>query len=289
MRALAVYNPHTKKARAAWRVARPLAAVGTFRLLRRGVAPPVEVRHAVAPYVPRGGTYSVAESTHAGRFTALVFGPSGSTSAFVKIATDERGRRALDHEAAALDVVRDLLPRPLRAPRLLDTRDGVLVIEPVQWTPRRDPVQLTPDVAAALGRFFRAGATERDDELRGPAHGDCAPWNLLCGDAGWLLVDWEAYWDGAPPFFDIFHHVVQTHATLGRPQLDDLAHGLRGSGWLADAIRAYAKGADVPASDALRYFRGYLRAGQEDERLMDLLGPSAVNVRRRLLAESEAF
>jgi hypothetical protein len=166
---------------------------------------------------------------------------------------------------------------------MLAYRTGMLVLEPIVWRRRRKPWEISPDVAFALGRFFRAGAVERDSELLGPAHGDCAPWNLLRGDAGWMFVDWEAYREDAPPFYDLFHHVVQTYATLGLPDLRELSRGLEGKGWLGDAVKEYASGADLPVADARRYFTGYLRAGSEDALLMKLVGPTGVRVRKLLL------
>src|SRR5439155_24919674 len=119
--------------------------------------------------------------------------------------------------------------------------------------------------------------------VRRPAHGDLAPWNLLHGAAGWMLVDWAAYRDDGLPFFDVFHCLVQTHAVLGRPTISELTKGLGGKGWVAGAVEAYAEGADLPASEALPYFRAYLRAGQEDARLISLVGAPGVSIRKRLL------
>jgi hypothetical protein len=285
---LAVYNPQTPRARVVWRAARALAPAGALRVLPRGEAPPASVREALAPYVPPGGTYAVARSIHPGRWTALVLCRAGEPSAFVKLASDERGAGELEREHTALDIVGETLPAPLAAPHVLDHRPGLLVLAPILWHYRREGVEVPPEVARALGRFFRASATEGPTGLRGNAHGDCAPWNLLRTDGGWLLVDWEAYRDDAPAFYDLFHHAVQTYAAVGRPQLAEVARGLDGRGPLAAAIRAYADGAGLDASEAREYFRVYLRAGQEDARLMRLVGPPGVELRKRLLEAWDA-
>ncbi len=285
---LAVYNPHTPRARVAWRAARALAATGAIRLLPRGDAPPAWVREALAPYVPPGGTHAVARSIHPGRYTALVLDRAGDPSAFVKLASDDRGAGELERERAALDVVAGTLPAPLAAPRVLDHGPGLLVLAPIRWHYRRGGVEIPPEVARALGQFFRAGTTDGPAGLRGNAHGDYAPWNLLHTDGGWLLVDWEAYRDDAPAFYDLFHHAVQTYAALGRPRLAEIAHGLDGDGPLAAAIHAYADGAGLDPAEAREYFRVYLRAGQEDARLMRLVGPPGIEVRKRLLEAWDA-
>lgn len=285
--ALRIYNPHTRRARAAWKAARPLAKLGAFRLSPRGSAPPAAVRRMLAQYVPRGGTYAVARSTHPGRYTALVLDEGGGPTAFVKLARNERGARALAAERDALELVSKLLPEPLVAPSVVESGRGVLVLEPIRWQLRHDQTGLPTDVARALGAFFRAGAVDGPSGLQGYAHGDLAPWNLLRVEGGWLLVDWEAYRDDAPPFYDVFHHVVQTHAGLGRPSLTEIRRALTGKGMLADVIEAYAEGAGLRPADASSYFGVYLRAGQHDARLMSLVGPSGVEVRRQLLARWE--
>ena len=72
--ALAVYQPMTPRARIGWEGARLVAALGGFRLLPRGEAPPRAVRAALAPYLPPRATLAVARVIHQdrGRYVALV-------------------------------------------------------------------------------------------------------------------------------------------------------------------------------------------------------------------------
>jgi aminoglycoside phosphotransferase (APT) family kinase protein len=135
---------------------------------------------------------------------------------------------------------------------------GLLVLEAVRWRPRDRPWELDEEVAYGLGRLFAAGARDTGTAPRGPAHGDCAPWNLLRTDDGWVLVDWESAVEEAPPFFDVCHWMVQSHCLLGRPSRQELLDGLRtGRGWVGRAIEAYRRGAGVAASP-WSGFRAYL-------------------------------
>jgi aminoglycoside phosphotransferase (APT) family kinase protein len=92
----------------------------------------------------------------------------------------------------------------------------------------------------------------------GAAHGDFAPWNLLRTQDGWALVDWENFRVAAPPFFDLFHYIVQSNSELRRPLKGSIMRGLRLEGWVGRSIQAYADGAGVDARDGAHSLREYL-------------------------------
>jgi hypothetical protein len=106
-----------------------------------------------------------------------------------------------------------------------------------------------------LGRLHRAGG--RTDGL-GPAHGDCAPWNLLYTKRGWFLVDWAEGRVDAPPFEDVLHFLVQAHALLGRPTRREVVAAFAGEGRSGAVVRAYAAGAGLAVRDALAWAPRYL-------------------------------
>jgi hypothetical protein len=255
--ALQLYQPVTTRGRLGWEAARVVAAFGGFRLLARGQAtPPPEVLEVLAPHTPPGTRIAVARGNHVGRNTALLLdGHSGRALAFAKIARDADGASVLAAEAAIGEHLRAFLPADLHAPALLHANPGLLVFEAVIGQPRSRPWWLPPDVAFMLGRLHRAGG--RTDGL-GPAHGDCAPWNLLRTERGWFLVDWAEGRTDAPPFEDVFHYLVQAHALLGRPRRQEAMAAFAGRGRSGAIVRAYAAGADLAFEDALALAPSYL-------------------------------
>jgi hypothetical protein len=281
---LDIFNPHTARGRVGWEVARALAAVGGFRLLRRADPPPRAIRAALAPHLPPRSTYALARANHPERFIALVVGETGAAHAVVKLATDEAGRSALAREVEVLESRARLLAPPLSAPGVVAYESGVLVLAPVPWRPRRRPWLLPDEVAHALGAFFAATAGEALEGRAGFAHGDFAPWNLLRTDDGWVVVDWEAAWDGAPPFFDLFHYVVQAHWLLRRPHAGELLEGVGGKGPLGRTISAYAAGAGLDPADARAELERYLHATSVGDQA-GWIRPDGVGLRRRLLHE----
>jgi hypothetical protein len=240
---------------------------------------PREVWDRVAPLIPVGGALAVARANHPGRFLSLVVGEQGELRAFVKIARDSIGSEALRRERWALETLGALLPHPLFAPRVLDHEEGVLVLEPVEWRVRSQPWKLDPEVAYALGRFFRATATASDGST-GAWHGDCTPWNLLRAERGWALVDWENAETDKPAFFDVFHFLVQASVELRRPTKGSIIRGLEQDGWVGASIRAYGNGADIDLREAASLFSEYLR---KSLRALDPSTPGrAVRIRRNL-------
>jgi phosphotransferase family enzyme len=254
---LSVYLPVTIRSRIGWEAARALADRGAFRLLRGSGLIPREVWEAAGPLVPEGGGLAVARGNHPGRFGTLVFDEFGTAVAFVKIARDTPGSEALSKEREAIEMSGSMLPLPLFPPTLLDHSDGVLVFEAIDTQPRAAPWRLPEDVAFALGVFFHRTST--DGGTSGTAHGDFAPWNLIPTDGHWGLVDWESSHVGAPPYFDLFHYLIQSNSELRRPLRQTILAGLRGKGWVGAAIAAYAAGAQVDVHDGSHFFGEYLR------------------------------
>ena len=231
--------------------------------------------------MPSGGQSTTAASSRA--FSTVEERPI----ALAKVATDELGCSRLLAEKAAIEQRVPLLAAPLRGPRLLFAEDNVLLFEWISHEVRRHPWFLSAEVASGLGSFFAAGVTGEDDALRGPAHGDTAPWNVLRVGSDWVLVDWEVSLDDAPPFFDVFHYVVQSHSLLGRPRRGELLRGVHGEGWVGDAILAYAGGAGLPQSLAAPSFERYLEHTSSLPTMRDM-GPSSIELRRGLKAEISA-
>jgi hypothetical protein len=226
----------------------------------------------------------VGRANHPHRFIALLLREDGSCRAVAKVATDGVGAQALEAEAAALGRFGETVPRPLFAPRVLDAEPGLLLLEPVEWIRRPRPWVLETDVARALGGLFRAGRRPTGAGWMGPSHGDCAPWNLLRTSSGWALIDWESAGE-APPFHDVCHHVVQSHALLGRPFASEVIAGfVRGEGWVGRAVRAYAEAADLSDDDASDFLARYLRKAIHDRSARTAAERTGNARRRRLLA-----
>lgn len=280
---ISVYHPVTRKGRRGWGLARAAASLGLLHVLPRGSAPPPAVRHLLAPHVAARGTYAVARANHPDRYGALLLTADGAPHAYAKVALDAAGVEALDREGSAIASLGLLLEHPLRAPGVRARSPGVLVLEPIDWRPRAEPWVLPEEVAAALGSFFKAGSVEVDGALLGPAHGDCAPWNLLRTADGWSLVDWESAREESLPFHDLCHFLVQAHTLLGRPEASELLEGFRGEGgWIAGVVAAYADAAGVPATDAEHFLRAYLEGSTEGVRVRSRNEESGLARRRRL-------
>jgi hypothetical protein len=282
--ALHAYHPCSTRARFAWQTSRRFAALGGFRLLPRGAAPPRVVRELLAPHLPSRTTIAVAESDHPGRFVAVIVGDRGTCHGVAKLATDTHGQTALENEARALDSLAKFLPPPLYAPGLLAQDKGLLLLEPVQWVPRRLPWVLPPEIARAIGAFFGANGA---DELMGPTHGDFTPWNLLKAERGWVLVDWEEARDRDRPFFDLFHYLFMVHLNLETFSQQALLDGLEGKGWIGRAIAAYAEGAGLHDVDPRDFLIFYLHSSSERLNLATPDGRSDFRARQRLLASLE--
>jgi thymidylate kinase len=275
---LGLYQPVTARGRIGWEAARAVAAGGGFRLLQPLHAEvPADLLEVLAPHLPPRGHLAVARGNHPGRCAALLLDATGRPVRFVKVGRDDAGVAALAQEADASTWAAPLLPAGLGTPALLHREAGLLVFEAVTPVLRRRPWQLTPELATLLGRFHRAGA---EPDGTGPAHGDCAPWNLLWTARGWCLVDWADARPDAPPFEDLFHHLLQAHALLGRPRADALLEGVRGRGPVADVIAGYADGAGIGTADVEERFVDHLRRSSRN------LDPAAADERAGLRARA---
>jgi hypothetical protein len=277
---LSVYQPVTLRARLGTEAGKALAAAGLFRVLPRASGPDEAVRELVAPHIPKGGTLSVMQTNHPARYVVMIVGPTGERCSVAKIALDEAGDIALDAEARGMNTYARYLSPPIRAPRVLDRAPGLLLLEAVQWSPRFRPWVLPTEVAFGLGRAFAASA---DGGEHGMAHGDLAPWNLLRGPDGWVLIDWEDSHAGAPPFFDLFHYLVQSAVLLRKPPLRALTEVTPSIPWVRDAIRAYADGAGRPVSTWRRHLEDYARISMERLDRSDPEQAKGLAARQRLL------
>jgi hypothetical protein len=231
---------------------------------------------------------ALARTNHPGRSVALLADHEGSVRAVAKFATDEAGGVILRREGEAIEALGKLLPPPLFPPTILDRGEGHLILEAVNWRPRLRSWHLAEEVAHALGRFFAAGVDEGSGpggSPLGPSHGDFAPWNLFRTTGGWALLDWEEARRGAPPFYDVFHYLVQGHSNLGHPSRRQLLGGIEGRGWVGRAIRAYASGAGMRVDDAIEYFHRYLDESSRLVRPDARSASSHLHVRRSLLRE----
>jgi hypothetical protein len=230
-----------------WRAAWLLASFGAFRLLPRAEPPPAPVRRALAAQLPAKSTLAVLGEGDQDAFVALIVDEGGGCHGVARIAASVAGAEAIDREALAIARLGRLLRPPLSAPVVLAHQPGLLVFEAIPWRPPLRPASLPVEVAAGLGRFFRAGC----EGATGPAHGSSTPWNVLTTRAGWVLVDWRRASASMPPFHDLVHYLVRSRADGGKPtalrELIDMAGSRRSPAGLA--IRAYAAAASIPLGD----------------------------------------
>jgi aminoglycoside phosphotransferase (APT) family kinase protein len=269
--------------RIGWELARIAASIGAFQLMPRSNAPPRVVREALASHIPARATLATTRANHPGRYVVAVITEAGATAAIAKVASDTDGRDRLRAEDEALARFGSCLGSTVRAPTVIARADGLLLLEAAAWRPRWRPWVLPIEVAKACGELFSCTASR--GRSQGGAHGDLAPWNLLRTEAGWMVLDWEDARDDAPPFFDVFHYLVQAHALLRHPSRNELIRGLNtGDGWVGSALRAYGEAAGVPPFRAIDFFPQYLEATLVtlDARTRD--GRRGIAARRALLA-----
>jgi hypothetical protein len=252
---LSVYQPVTVRGLIGWIGARLVARAGALVLLPPTELPAETIRLEGA--IPSGAIVAVSRGARAGRAVALILDPLGRPHAVAKLRNDPEGMVSLVREARALERVRPHLPPGLAAPRLLAEAPGYLVFEAIDWRPRLRPWRLSRDVAADLGTFYRRAGGGPEG---GPAHGDFSPWNLLRTRSGWTLIDWADSVEEAPPFTDLIHFIVQSHALLGRPSTATVVAGFDGQGWVGAALRAHAVAAGLDHRDATSRLVAYLQA-----------------------------
>ena len=278
--ALRIYQPMTVRGLIGWLSARAFAAAGGFRLLPRGHAPPEAIAEALRSSSPQGSFTAVARTGDSDMWTTLLVDPTGAVHAIGSVGASPGARARLAKKADAAAAMPPL-PIPLCAPRVLARSDSVLLFEALRWKVRARPWRLDPEVAAALGTFFKEQARSEDD---GPSHGDFAPWNILRTDSGWAVLDWEeASVHGGSPFHDVFHYLVQAHASFRRPSQRALIAGLHGNGWVGTVLRAYADASGTSMDDAAGFFVSYLKASIPRVDLSRPEGKRERDVRVRLL------
>jgi hypothetical protein len=278
-----IYQPVTVQGRIGWELTRIAASMGAFRVMPRSQPPPRVVRDALAPYVPPRATFAMTRANHPGRYVVAVIDETGETAAIAKVASDREGRERLQAECEALARLGPYLPSLVRAPAVIASEDGLLLLKAAAWRPRRRPWLLPIVVAEACGELFRRTVSENGS--RGAAHGDLAPWNLLRTEGGWMVVDWEDARYDAPPFFDVFHYLVQAHALLRHPSREDLIRGFStGHGWVGSTLRAYGRAARIPPSSAVDLFPQYLEATVVTLDAFTGDGRRGIAARRSLLA-----
>jgi thymidylate kinase len=149
---LRIYQPMTRSGRVGWEAARAAARLGLLRALPRADAS--ELSSRLAPLVPSGGSIAVAH-VRDNRSVVLILDKAGNATAVTKIARDPLGVAQLAREAERLSRLGEYLEPPLFAPRIISAQEGMLALEAVPWRPRSRPWYLPPDIAAAIGRFYR--------------------------------------------------------------------------------------------------------------------------------------
>jgi thymidylate kinase len=271
---LGLYQPLTAKGRLGWDGARWLGLAGGFRLLPAGQSFPIEVL-TILRSLWGDANFAVMRSNHPGRHLALHLGHDGVPTILAKIGTTDDARHALRREATALEEYAGFLTAPVRAPALLGTEDGILLMEAIPWRPRRRPWDLPPEVAAALGSLAS----------RGLRHGDAAPWNLLATSEDFVLCDWEEA--GATESFmeDVCHYIVQSFALLGRPKLGAAVEALAGRGPFGNAVRVYADSAGSSLEEVPEAMGRYLEISSRRLALATRDGRRGLRARVTLAAE----
>ncbi len=253
--ATALHQPVTTRQRLLWRAAGSALGARALRALPRVRDLPERVIEVVGPLLPRGGNFSIARSTHPGRWMCLIADREGQPFSMVKVASDEEGAEALRREADAINTIAPGMPTTVQVPKVLDAGEGWLALEGLRWLPRKQLGTIPLEVADALGVLFSQGQGGRT----GPTHGDFAPWNLLRTEGGWALVDWEAARADGDAFDDLFHYLVMSSALIGEPSAEDIIDGVvRGEGPHGAALRVYAHAAEIETREITELFRRFL-------------------------------
>jgi hypothetical protein len=229
---LAVYQPVTLRGLAGWLAARAMARLGLVGFLPRTRAP-VELM-VLRRHLPATAAVAV-ERRRGGRAHVLAIDASGGQIALAKMARLAADRQRLTREGELLAALGPRLRPPLQAPGVIESANGLLVMEAIAWRPRLRPWRLERELATAIGYLWRSGLE----------HGDLAPWNLLRTANGWALIDWADATVHGLPYFDVFHHLVSTHTLMDRPTLDELLNGIDGDGWIGNVLNAYAREAGL--------------------------------------------
>jgi hypothetical protein len=280
---LSIYHPVTNRGLVAWKAARGIAAMGGFRLLSSSRDLPRPVAEFLRDFATEDDHVAVARANHPDRFVALVLDRKGNQKLFAKITGEPGGRNALASERETIVELGRWLPSPLVAPKIIAHSHDFLVLQPIRWIPRSNAWLLAPEVAHALGAFYSGQKNNGSSTVI--SHGDFAPWNLLRTDDGWAVIDWESARPDLPPFYDLWHYVVQSHGLLRRPTINDIHDGLLGRGSVGIAATEYARAAGLSSEDLSTYLDEYLVASEEFLDLSSSQGRRGLEIRERLRRE----
>lgn len=244
-----MYHPVKAGANLSWTFARVVAAAGASRLL-----PPGNLEPAVRARLEDVGVDAsaiVAAKVDVARHRAAVLVESREDRFLIcKVATSPTGVKALQREAASLELAAAQMSAPLLVPNVIGQDDGILVTTGTRFVPRSCAWYLPPAVAKAIVRF---------SVTSGFSHGDFAPWNILFSDKGWTVIDWEDALPSPHPMWDLVHYVVQSHVLLRRPSLADIHAGLDGEGAIGEMWRAGAAVVGSTGDSVRRAFENYMR------------------------------
>jgi thymidylate kinase len=86
-------------------------------------------------------------------------------------------------------------------------------------------------------------------------HGDMAPWNLLRGESGIVLLDWESARRRRAPLWDLAHYVTQAGALVGRHSPEAAVSLLVGPGSVG---RRHLEEVGEEDADPVDFLRAYL-------------------------------
>jgi hypothetical protein len=230
--------------------------------------PPPELLNSIQPWLPVGATFAAQRLRGGDRWFALVIGKDGMTHAALKVGISDQAQESLRNETRNIREVSQLLDPPLAVPLIEEHHEGVIVMEPIAWKMRPDRFELPPVPASVLGRLLAKTSHVEDQMPRGRTRGDFAPWNILWDGNRWVLINWEQSQSDGLPFFDIFHHVVQSHALFDYPSAKAIIDGFLLDNQLARSLQLFASAAGVDPNLAAALFPRYLTESPQnlDER-----------------------
>jgi hypothetical protein len=98
-----------------------------------------------------------------------------------------------------------------------------------------------------------------------------------------VAIDWESSRPDAPPFYDVFHYLVQSCALLRRPSKEAIVRGVLGrTGEISVLIQAYANGARLGTDGVTDYFLEYIKLSRADIDPAKPKGATSLRVRSEL-------
>lgn len=252
--------PCTRRAAALNYLTKQIAHSRLRCLAPRIVGPPQSMINAVSV---DGSSAVTARKTRNGNW--IVVGRTDDGGSL--IAKQDR-----DDEGAKLDRSEHLLrSTALRPPVLQATTSqtaGLLVTVAETATDKIRSTTISSDASYALGRMWRRSSS-------GFAHGDFVPWNLIPTASGLVLLDWEHAFDDAPPFYDIWHWVVQCHLLLRTAT----PHDWRKDSAVVAAFKSFAAAAELGDAQPADFLDDYLDVSTTAFPIAD----RAIEIRRQML------